>query len=458
MRGYLELFLHLKEFKGFFRWDFCVFLRAKVFKQRMLFFCIRDSRIEFIIITFMFAGGREGISNITKWRKIKMAKISPTSIKYQIVAKFNADGPFQKPDVIGALFGQTEGLLGADMELRELQKEGKIGRIEVDLTTEGGKTTGEITIPTALDKTETTIIAASLETIDKIGPTDATIKITDISDVRGDKRDYIMERAKALLAGISNEGMDSTEMETELRESTRISKAVLYGEEGLAAGPNIDDEKELIVVEGRADVVNMLKHGIKNVIGMQGTRFPKTIATLSETKEITLFVDGDRGGKLIAQNVYDNAKVVYIATAPDGKEVEELTGKELLMCLRKKVLAKVFLKNGSGALANGSRRSAASVEEIARRELTDDDVSKLRELSGEIKGKNVLVVNEELEVVKNVSVLRLGSVKAEDAFVLMVSEANGVVVQAAERLQSRAVAAKSFENNSASETVKLISL
>ena len=374
-----------------------------------------------------------------------MAKISPTSIKYQITAAFNADGPFQKPDVIGALFGQTEGLLGADMELRELQKEGKIGRIEVELVTEGGKTTGEITIPTALDKTETTIIAASLETIDKIGPTDATIKITSISDVRGGKRDYIMERAKALLAGISNEGMDSTEMETELRESTRISKAVEYGIEGLAAGPNIDAEKELIVVEGRADVVNMLKHGIKNVIGMQGTRFPKTITTLGETKELTLFVDGDRGGKLIAQNVCDNAKVVYLATAPDGKEVEELTGKELLICLRKKVPAAVFLKSGSGALATRSRPvPAAPVEEITRRELTDDDISKLRSLSSEIKGKNVLIVNEDLEVVKNVSVLRLGSIDAKDAFVLMVAEATGVIVQAAERLSSKAVAAKTF--------------
>ncbi|MDH3324327.1 MAG: DNA primase DnaG [Candidatus Peregrinibacteria bacterium] len=377
-----------------------------------------------------------------------MAKISPTSIKYSIIADFVAEGPFQKPDVIGALFGQTEGLLGSDMELRELQKEGKIGRIEVDLLTEGGKTTGEITIPSALDKTETTIIAASLETIDKIGPTDAKITIRDISDVRGSKRDYIMERAKALLAGIKNEGMDSTEMETELRESTRISKAVEYGAEGLAAGPNIDEEKELIVVEGRADVVNMLKHGIKNVIGMQGTRFPKTIATLGETKELTLFVDGDRGGKLIAQNVCDNANVVYIATAPDGKEVEELAGKELLQALRKKVPAKVFLSRSN----SDSRRSSAKrvpakvefVEDIERRNLSDDDISKLRELSSEIKGKNVLVVNDNLEIVKNISASRLNSVDMKDAFVLMVSVASGSVVQAAENLKSKAVAAKTF--------------
>ncbi len=376
-----------------------------------------------------------------------MAKISPTSIKYSIIADFVAEGPFQKPDVIGALFGQTEGLLGSDMELRELQKEGKIGRIEVDLATEGGKTTGEITIPTALDKTETTIIAAALETIDKIGPTDAKITIRDISDVRGGKRDYIMERAKALLAGIKNEGMDSIEMETELRESSRISKVVEYGEEGLAAGPNVDSEKEVIVVEGRADVINMLKHGIKNVVGMQGTKFPKTITTLGESKELTLFVDGDRGGKLIAQNVCDNAKIVYIAQAPDGKEVEELTGKELLQALRKKVPAGVFLKKSGDAPRKSFERKSSRetpAGSIKRRNLTDADVAKMRELMSEIKGRNVLVLNEDLEIVKNVPTSRLSSVDAKDAFVLMASTATGILVQSAEKLSSKAIAAKTF--------------
>lgn len=379
-----------------------------------------------------------------------MAKISPTSIKYSIVADFVADGPFQKPDVIGALFGQTEGLLGSDMELRELQKEGKIGRIEVDLTTEGGKTTGEINIPSAMDKTETTIIAAALETIDKIGPTDAKITIKSIDDVRGSKRDYIMERAKALLAGINNEGMDSTEMGTELRESTKASKVITYGEEGLAAGPKVDSSNEVIVVEGRADVVNMLRAGIDNVIGMQGTKFPKTIATLGETKELTLFVDGDRGGKLIAQNVFDNAKVAFITTAPDGKEVEELTSKEILQCLRKKVKPDIFLKKSGGD-------SSKQKEEVARRKLNDSDISKLRELSNELKGRNVLVVNEDLEVVKNIPSSRLSSIDSKDAFVLMTTTATGAIINAAEKLQARAVAAKTF--GKAQETdVELVSL
>jgi len=377
-----------------------------------------------------------------------MAKISPTSIKYSIIADFVAEGPFQKPDVIGALFGQTEGLLGSDMELRELQKEGKIGRIEVDLKTEDGKTKGEIRIPSALDKTETTIIAASLETIDKIGPTDAKISVREVSDVRGSKRDYIMERAKALLAGIKNEGMDSSEMGTELRESTRVAKAVEYGPEGLTAGPEIDSSNEIIVVEGRADVVNLLKHGIKNAIGMQGTKFPKTITKLGETKEITLFVDGDRGGKLIAKNVFDNARVAYITQAPDGKEVEELTGKEVRQALRKKVPAKEFL---------GESKTPSKKEKTERKKLTSSDISKLREMSSEIKGRNVLVINDEFRIVKNIPASRLRSINSKDAFALMVSNATKQIILAAERLGSSAVAAKTFGKNIDTK-VELVSL
>jgi DNA primase len=372
-----------------------------------------------------------------------MAKISPSSIKYNIVAEFVAEGPFQKPDVIGALFGQTEGLLGADMELRELQKEGKLGRIEVDLETVDGKTTGEITIPTALDKTESTIIAASLETIDKIGPTDAKITVKSIDDVRGSKRDYIMERAKQLLANIQNEGSDSTEMQNELRESTRIAKVVSYGPEGLAAGPDVETSHEVIVVEGRADVMNLLKYGIKNAVGMQGTRFPKSIATLSETKELTLFVDGDRGGKLIAQNVHDNAKLAYITSAPDGKEVEELAGKEILQALRKKVAVEEYFGSASKA-APKVKAIAEPEEEIVRREVTDDDITKLRELSEDLKGKNVLVLNEALEVLENVPASKLSRLVTKDAFVLMADSVSMILVKGAESLKAKAIAARTF--------------
>ncbi|MEM4330721.1 MAG: DNA primase DnaG, partial [Candidatus Pacearchaeota archaeon] len=295
-----------------------------------------------------------------------MGKISPSSIKYNIKADFEAEGPLEKPDVIGAIFGQTEGLLGSDMELRELQQEGKIGRIEVDLVREDGKTKGKILIPSALDKTETALIAAALETIDKVGPTEAKIIVREIEDIRGSKRDYILQRAKELLSSLSHDSPEMQEMEKELKESTRISKITSYGEEQLPAGDI--SGKEIIVVEGRADVVNLVKHNILNVIGMNGTKLPREISKLGEEKEITLFVDGDRGGVLIAKNVCENAKIAYIAQAPEGKEVEELTGKEIYQALRKRLPVEEFFKkqkNSSSFLKDSL--SDNTLEEIRER-------------------------------------------------------------------------------------------
>jgi DNA primase len=268
-----------------------------------------------------------------------MAKISPVSIKYMIHATLSAEGALEKPDVIGAIFGQTEGLLGADLEMRDLQKEGKIGRIEVEVGRDKKRTIGSIKVPTALDKSETTLIAAAIETIEKIGPCDAQLEIERIEDVRGSKREYIIERAKKLIAQIQG-STDSREISNVIKDSAKIADISEYGKMKLPCGDI--SGKEIIVVEGRADVVNLLRNNVKNVIAMNGTKLPDEINELGEKKDIILFVDGDRGGKLIIKNVLDNAKIKYIAIAPDGKEVEELTGKEILMHLRKKIKAKDF--------------------------------------------------------------------------------------------------------------------
>lgn len=283
-----------------------------------------------------------------------MAKISPVSIKYVIRAKFEAEGTLEKPDVIGAVFGQTEGLLGSDLELRELQKEGKIGRVDVTLETKDGKTVGEIEIPSALDKAETSIIAAAIETIERMGPSNASLKVEKIEDVRGSKRDYIMERAKKLLEGIEGHSMETRELADSVKLGAREAKLQEYGSEMLPAG-DISGE-EIIVVEGRADVVNLLRNNVPNVIGMNGSILPETIKTLSREKAITLFVDGDRGGKLIARNVCDNANIDFIAVAPDGKEVEELTGKEILQSLRRKVKKEEFFSFNRGSYSDHGYR------------------------------------------------------------------------------------------------------
>jgi len=267
-----------------------------------------------------------------------MGKISPVSSKYIIHTQIQIEGVVDRPDVIGAIFGQTEGLLGADLELRELQRSGRIGRIDVRLDIRTGKTEGVIIIPSSLDKTETAIIGAALETIQRIGPCNANVKVEKIEDVRVSKRNFVITRAKELLKTLTDSVLpDSAEITEEVSQSVRMMDIMEYGPDRLPSGPNIDDSEEVIVVEGRADVLNVLRQGIKNVIGMNGTSIPQTIIELSKKKTLTIFVDGDRGGDLIVKELLGVAEIDYVVKAPEGKEVEELTKKEIHKALRGKV-------------------------------------------------------------------------------------------------------------------------
>ncbi len=370
-----------------------------------------------------------------------MAKISPVSIKYMIHANFLAEGALEKPDVIGAIFGQTEGLLGSDLEMRELQKEGKIGRIEVELRRENKRTTGDIKIPTALDRSETTLIAAAVETIERIGPCDSQIEVERIEDVRGSKRDYIIERAKKLMKNIEG-STDSREISNQIKSSARIADVQEYGEEKLSYGDI--SGKEVIVVEGRADVLNLMRNGVKNVISMNGTKLPEAIRKLSEEKEITLFIDGDRGGKLIARNVIDNAKVKYITSAPDGKEVEELTGKEILMNLRRKVPVDEFLRKQGYA----EKREEKQIEH-KKVKLNKGDEEKLKEISDKNQGSGkAILLNESLEEIKKVSVRGLSSALRKIGKSLFAMIIDGTVtrsvISAAEDAECKIIVAKNF--------------
>jgi len=265
-----------------------------------------------------------------------MGKISPVSIKYNVVANISLTGVADRPDVIGAIFGQTEGLLGSELELRELQKTGKIGRIEVHIKNHGGKSTGDIIVPSSMGKSETAIIAAAIETIDRVGPCNAKIHVRDIQDVRVSKRDFILQRAEELLKNLVETLPDSTEFTNKVTQTVRSMEVSDYGADKLPAGPMIDGSDEIIVVEGRADVVTLLKYGIRNCIALNGEESTDTLIELMHKKVTTLFVDGDRGGVLVIKKLSGVAEIDSVAQAPDGKEVEELTMKEIQKALRAK--------------------------------------------------------------------------------------------------------------------------
>lgn len=272
--------------------------------------------------------------------EVNEMNLDPNTTKYLIKAAINADGVVDKPDVVGAIFGQTEGLLGDELDLRDLQKGGRIGRIEVEVNSTKGKSEGVVDIPSGLDQVETAILASALETIDRVGPCKAKVKILSIEDVRMKKRDVIVERAKELLAEMLEDSKSvSSNLADSVKEAVQVQEILTYGQEHLPAGPNVSNADAIIVVEGRNDVLNLLRAGIKNAIAVEGTNVPKSVIDLSKQKTVTVFVDGDRGGELVLRELLQTSEVDYIARAPPGKEVEELTSKQIMKALRHKVLA-----------------------------------------------------------------------------------------------------------------------
>jgi len=266
--------------------------------------------------------------------------------KYLIELNFEVQGTVDKPDIIGALFSQTEGLLGPDLDLRELQNTSRIGRIEVEVEHKGDKTVGKVYVPSNLNHYETALIAAMLETVDRVGPYNAKFQVDTIKDLRSEKRKLIIDRAKELIKLVERETIpDTKELMDKLLSEVKQSEIVSYGPEGLPAGPDVEASDTVIIVEGRADVVNLVKHGYRNVIAIEGASggIPKTVVELSRKKTTIAFTDGDRGGEMVLRELLKVADIDYVARAPPGKEVEQLTAKEIAKALRNKIPVEEYL-------------------------------------------------------------------------------------------------------------------
>ena len=271
-------------------------------------------------------------------------KVEDSSMNYRVIASFEINGVVEKSDIIGAIFGQTDGLLPKELDLRELQNQGKIGRIEVIYETEGGRTKGNIIIPTGLNKVNTAIIAATIETVDRVGPCLANVELKKIENIKDLKRREIIERAAQIVKtweATEEAPASLTPLVEEHKEKAKKSKnkiEVIGGDAKLPIGPQFHQSNKVIIVEGQADIKKLKSVGIGNTVAILGTGITQNLAEiLKDKKEKIAFLDGDRGGDLILKELLYIARPDYVARAPKGKEVEDLNKDEILKALNNKV-------------------------------------------------------------------------------------------------------------------------
>jgi len=351
-----------------------------------------------------------------------MGKVAQSSVKYVIEAKLVSTGLVEKPDVVGAIFGQTEGLLGDDLDLRELQERGKVGRIDVNVVENSGNSEATVKIPTSLNATETALLGASLETIERVGPTDADIKVEEIKDQRTTKRDYIVKRAKQLLEGMQDDKPQKGKMTDEIKSEVRKTELSEY--KGFKAGPEAESSEEVILVEGRADLLNLLSYGVRNALALGGTSIPENIGMIPEEKKISAFLDGDRGGDLILKELKQKTDIDYVARAPENKEVEELGKEDVYKGLRDKEPVKFT--------------DTDKEEDVLDEEILDAFEDYLNQLIGT---RAVYVLNSEMDVEKKLPIDNISQINGSDSVesVLVDGEIDQDVVSHAEDLGARYV-------------------
>ncbi len=348
--------------------------------------------------------------------------IDPSTTKYMIKAHIKADGIIEKSDVVGAIFGQTEGLLGEELDLRELQRSARVGRIEVDLEGKNGKSEGTITLPTSLDKVETVILAAAFESIDRVGPCKANIVINEVEDVRVSRRKKVIDRAKELLNEVmEKDKKDGISISDNVRQSVQIEEVINWGPDHCPAGPNLEKSDAIILVEGRRDVINLLKYGIKNSVAIGGTNVPKSVADLTKEKVTTAFVDGDRGGELILKELLQIADVDFVARAPATREVEEIPQKLIMKALKNKIPKEQYIdmfnlkipssENGNSKVDSGSKNQKTSAKKDAASK-SKSTVSSSTKKPSPIKKDEKPVMNDKQKSYKTMLDEISGSLKA----------------------------------------------
>jgi DNA primase len=185
------------------------------------------------------------------------------------------------------------------------------------------------------------------------------------------------------------------EVYKEISETMKIGKVEKYGPEELPAGPGLEAAKEIIVVEGRADIINLMRCGIFNTVALEGAKVPESIKKLTKEKTATALLDGDRGGDLILKELLQVTNVKFVGRAPRGKEIEECNCKEIAEALEAKV---------SISEVSGKPPAPKKVPEHVKVEVSEPVSQAAKALQGTLEA---VLLNEKFELVERLPVSQL---------------------------------------------------
>lgn len=295
----------------------------------------------------------------------------------------------------------------------------------------------------------TALIASSIESINRVGPCASKVTLEKIDDVREARRKIIIDRAKEILHKWTIETMPSVdEVFKEVSDTLKLGKVEKYGSDELPAGPELASAKEIIVVEGRADIINLMRCGLLNTVALEGAKVPESIKKLCKEKEATALLDGDRGGDLILKELQQVTDVKFVARAPRGKEIEECNCKEIFGALEARV---PLFEQPQPQPSRPARKEKVKVE------LPKEVAEMIKTLDGTLEA---LLLNDKQEVIERLPVSQLAE-KLQQAEGVDTIVFDGIITQrivdiASEKNIKRIIASRVSDAVKPSLTVQLM--
>jgi DNA primase len=202
------------------------------------------------------------------------------------------------------------------------------------------------------------------------------------------------------------------EVYKEISDTMKVGKVEKYGPEDLPAGPGLEGSKDIFVVEGRADVINLMRCGIFNTVALEGAKVPDSIKKITKERSATALLDGDRGGDLIQKELLQVTNVKWVGRAPRGKEIEECNCKEINDAIEGKVPVSE-LREGGGPRVQPQQQQPPPqppapkkivIPERVKVEVPDTVAQAAKALVGTLEA---VLLNEKLELIERLPVSQL---------------------------------------------------
>ena len=161
------------------------------------------------------------------------------------------------------------------------------------------------------------------------------LRLDAIDDVRAAKKDDIVKRAKEIKQKWATKTVSEGESMLNDVHQGDSRKLTTYGPSKLTCSSGLSDSNWVILVEGRADVINLLRAGYDNALAIEGAKIDESIKELCNSKDtVVAFLDGDRAGGFILKELKSVVPVDYELRADNDVEVEELTPQRIDEILR----------------------------------------------------------------------------------------------------------------------------